>query len=170
MRLSQNVSIQLAEEEKEITHVHRMMLAAFAEYEKYDTPSSAMNEKLSVLVEAVQKGEEQAILSLLNHEPAGSVRFKHDEDAYYFSRLGVRPEARGHGIAKAMIQWLEKYAKEQGKKKIFCRVRRDTPQNVTLYKHLGFTIAKEETIINKDGNIVDIIVMEKNLYNHSYTC
>ena len=37
-------TIRLAEEDAEIVSVHQIMLEAFAEYDSYDIPSSAMNE------------------------------------------------------------------------------------------------------------------------------
>jgi predicted GNAT superfamily acetyltransferase len=84
-----------------------------------------------------------------------------ENDSLYFKRLSVIPAARGKGLAKAMINWLEQYAKEQGKEKIYCRVRMDTPENIAFYQTDGFALSKEETIINKDGNVIDTCLMEK---------
>lgn len=156
-----NFTIRLAEEDTEIVLVHQIMLEAFAEYDSYDIPSSAMNESVSAIKHSIQNGSEQAILCCMDGKAFGSVRFKMNEDSLYFSRLSVALEARGKGIAKAMIKWLERCAQEKGKSKIFCRVRKDTPQNVTFYRSCDFEMAKEETIINKDGNRVEIIEMEK---------
>jgi ribosomal protein S18 acetylase RimI-like enzyme len=154
-------AIRLVEEEKEIVSVHQIMLEAFAEYNSYDIPSSAMNEPVSSIKQFIQNGSEHAILCFFDGKPLGSVRFKMDENSLYFFRLSVTPEARGKGIAKAMIKWLEEYAQEKGNDKVFCRVRKDTPQNVQFYGSCGFEISKEETIINKDGNLVEIIEMDK---------
>lgn len=156
-----NFAIKLVTEETDIVSVHQIMLEAFAEYDSYDIPSSAMNESISSIKQSIQDGSERAILCFVDGKALGSVRFKIHEDSFYFSRLSVSPEARGKGIAKAMIKWLEEYAKETGKDKIFCRVRKDTPQNVKFYRSADFEIAKEETIINKDGNLVEIIQMDK---------
>ncbi|WP_394232725.1 GNAT family N-acetyltransferase [Niallia oryzisoli] len=154
--------IKLAINEQEIDYVYQIMLDAFREYSKYDTPSSAMNEKLSTLRKSIHEGSEQAVLGYLNGQPAGSVRFKEmDETSLYFFRLSVIPEARGKGLAKKMIEWLLVYARENQKNKIVCRVRKDTPHNIHFYHSNDFDIAKEETIINKDGNIVDTVIMEK---------
>jgi ribosomal protein S18 acetylase RimI-like enzyme len=159
-----NFAIKLVEEETDIVSVHQIMLEAFAEYGSYDIPSSAMNESISSIKQSIQNGSEKAILCFVDGKALGSVRFKIHEDSFYFSRLSVSPEARGKGIAKAMIKWLEEYAKETEQDKIdkvFCRVRKDTPQNVQFYRSLAFEIAKEETIINKDGNLIEIIQMDK---------
>ena len=61
------------------------MLEAFAEYDSYDIPSSAMNESVSAIKQSIQNGSEQAILCCIDGKPLGSVRFKMDEDSLYFS-------------------------------------------------------------------------------------
>jgi ribosomal protein S18 acetylase RimI-like enzyme len=153
--------IVMAEDEKEISGVHQTMLEAFKEYDRYDIPSSAMNESVASIQQAIQKGEEKAILCCMDEKPLGSVRFMLDHDSIYFKRLSVSPKARGMGMARAMIQWLEQHAKGKGLEKVYCRVRRDTPQNIEFYQHSDYYISKEETIINKDGHVVDTVLMEK---------
>lgn len=154
-------TIMLAETDKEIKNVHRVMLDAFAEYSKHDIPSSAMNESVSSIQQAIHEGIEQAIIGYIDEKPSGSARIILEQDSIYFKRLSVSPEARGKGMAKKMIHWLEEYAKELGKETIYCRVRTDTPQNIELYQHFDFEISKEETIINKDGYVVGTVLMEK---------
>jgi ribosomal protein S18 acetylase RimI-like enzyme len=154
-------TIKLAETDKEINSVHQVMLDAFAEYSKHDIPSSAMNESVSSIQQAIHEGIEQAIIGYIDEKPLGSARIMIEQDSIYFKRLSVSPEARGKGMAKKIIQWLAQYAKEQGKEKIYCRVRKDTPLNIEMYQHFDFEISKEETIINKDGYVVDTVLMEK---------
>jgi ribosomal protein S18 acetylase RimI-like enzyme len=158
-----DVKIVLAEEDNEIEFVQQMMIKAFKEYDTQEIPSSAMNEKVTAIIEAIQNGSEQAILCYLQGEPVGSARMILEDDGLYFKRLSVSPEARGKGIAKKMIQWMEQYGEEKEQAKIYCRVRKDTPENIAFYEHIDFFISKEETIINKDGYIVDTVIMEKGL-------
>lgn len=94
---------------------------------------------------------------------AGSVRFKLKEQALYFSRLSVTPSARGKGLAKAMLAWLEKYALENGKGKIECLVRAALPENISLYRSIGYKIVKNEEVNNSNGFSVKVAAMEKNL-------
>ncbi|CAN7765697.1 GNAT family N-acetyltransferase [Paenibacillus sp. LjRoot153] len=51
-------------------------------------------------------------------------------NSLYFYRLSVSPEARGKGIAKSILNWLEEYAKKHGKSEIVCRVRMSIPKNI----------------------------------------
>ena len=154
-------TIMLAETDEEIKSVYRVMLDAFAEYSKHGIPSSAMNESVSSIQQAIHEGLEQAIIGYINEKPLGSARIILEQDSIYFKRLSVSPEARRKGMAKKMIHWLEEYAKELGKENIYCRVSTGYPLKLELYQHFGFEISKEETIINKDGYVVDTVLMGK---------
>jgi hypothetical protein len=59
--------------------------------------------------------------------------------------------------------WLEKYANENGKLKMECRVRASLPKNISLYKAMGYSVSKEEVVTNPNGFPVKTVVMEKNL-------
>jgi len=143
--------------------VHTCMLAAFEEYRNAEIPSSALNETVSSIEEALQKGTEQALVYMDDERPLGSVRFKTDEHALYFFRLSVCPEARGSGLAKSMLLHLEQYAQEHGKTRLWCRVRMSVPQNILLYQSIGYHVFKEEMVINPNGFPVNTVMMEKNI-------
>jgi ribosomal protein S18 acetylase RimI-like enzyme len=143
--------------------VHQIMMLAFEEYRNIDVPSSALNETISSIEESLKNGTEKALLYFSDGGPLGSARFKMDENSLYFFRLSVCPEARGKGIAKSMLAWLENYAKENGKTKIWCRVRMSIPQNIQLYKSVGYIIDKEEVVINPNGFPVKTVVMKKEI-------
>lgn len=148
----------------EANWVHQVMLLAFEEYRHLDVPSSALNESVCSIEEALLGGTEQAILYFEGDEaPAGSARFKTDGLRLYFFRLSVRPEARGRGIAKAMLAWLETYAREQGIPELQCRVRLSVPQNIELYRSVGYCVDKEETVVNPNGFPVRTVLMSKAL-------
>lgn len=157
-----NLEIRLANE-KETTIVHRLMLEAFEEYRFLEVPSSALNESLDTLLNALKNGSEKVLLCFVDGEPLGSSRFKIKGDSLYFSRLSVTPHARGKGIAKAILLWLEKYASENGKMKIECRVRASLSKNISLYEAMGYIVSEEEVVTNPNGYPVKTVVMEKNL-------
>jgi len=146
---------------EEAHYVHQAMMAAFEEYRNADVPSSALNEAVSSIEEALRNGSEQAVVYMNDEVPFGSVRFKMDGSGLYFSRLSVCPEARGRGIAKLLLAWLENYAIEQGESRVWCRVRMSVPQNIQLYQSVGFKVYKEEMVINPNGFSVNTVLMEK---------
>ncbi|WP_152395938.1 GNAT family N-acetyltransferase [Paenibacillus guangzhouensis] len=146
---------------EEAHYVHQAMMAAFEEYRNADVPSSALHETVSSVEEALRNGSEQAVVCMNEEVPLGSARFKIDASGLYFSRLSVSPEARGRGIAKRMLSWLENYAGEQGKSRVWCRVRMSAPQNIRLYQSVGYQVYREEMVINPNGFAVNTVLMEK---------
>lgn len=108
--------------EKDAHLIHKIMLSVFEEYRNSDVPSGALNETVTSIEEALRDETEQALLYYKDGIPVGTVRFNMDGNSLYFFRLSVCPEARRRGIAKAMLSWLENYAKEQGITEIWCKV------------------------------------------------
>lgn len=157
-----NIKIWLASED-EIPIVHKLMLEAFEEYRFLDVPSSALNETVDTLRTALENDLEQALLCSVEGVPLGSLRFTLTENSLYFSRVSVTPNARGKGIAKAMLAWLEKYAKDHNKIKMECRVRASLPKNINLYESMGYIFSQEEAVTNPNGYFVKTVVMEKSL-------
>src|SRR4051812_16899474 len=94
--------------------VHQIMMQAFEEYRHIEVPTSALDETISSIEESIHSGMEKALLYFTGI-PLGSARFKVEADSIYFSRLSVTPEARGRGIVKSIVHWLEDYAKQFGK-------------------------------------------------------
>ncbi|MBV7504345.1 GNAT family N-acetyltransferase [Bacillus sp. sid0103] len=156
-----NIEVRIANL-AEIQIVHKIMLDAFEEYRFLDVPSSALNESEEELQNAINSGSEKALICMVDEIPVGSSRFKLMDDSIYFSRLSVSPHARGKGIAKAMLLWLEKYAHENSHiKRMECRVRTSLPKNISLYKAMGYIVYKEEVVTNPNGFLVKTVVMEK---------
>ena len=154
------IDIQLGKEEH-LPDIHRMMQEAFEEYRHLEVPSSAVTEALEQLLKAYRTGLEQAVLCLVDGVAAGSVRFKLKDQALYFSRLSVTPSARGKGLAKAMLMWLEDYALENGKEKMECLVRATLSKNISLHRSIGYRVTKMEEVINPNGLSVKVATMEK---------
>ncbi len=154
--------VRMAEPEL-IPVVHAIMLAAFEEYRSADVPSSALNETAEGIREKIMAGKERAILCYGDGVPLGSGRFHVDAEAVYFSRLAVVPHARGRGIARSMVAWLETFADVRGKSRLWCRVRMSIPANIQLYKTLGFVEETEETVVNPNGFPVRTVVMSKSV-------
>ncbi|MEQ2468283.1 GNAT family N-acetyltransferase [Niallia hominis] len=149
--------------EDEAPLVHRLMLEAFEDYRYVEVPSSALNEPIDKLTDALKNGTEQAILYRLNAIPLGSSRLQLKGDSLYFSRLSVTPSARGKGIAQEMLAWMEEYALLNGKQKMECKVRANVRKNISLYEKLGFIITKEEEANNPNGKLVKTVNMEKQI-------
>lgn len=74
--------------------------------------------------------------------------------------IGVHPDARGNGIASAMLVLIENDVKKRGGKKIFLEVAEDNSPARTLYEHNGYV---QVGVRPKYYDGIDAILMEKNL-------
>lgn len=74
--------------------------------------------------------------------------------------IGVHPDARGTGIAMAMLTLLETEVKKAGVKKIFLEVSAENAPAIALYKKCGF-IENGRRPKYYDG--IDAILMEKEI-------
>ncbi|PLR78970.1 GNAT family N-acetyltransferase [Bacillus sp. V3-13] len=155
-----NVEIKLGKRE-DIATAYKLMLEAFEEYRYLEIPSSALNESETSIENSFMNGAEKILLCFLNGTPVGTLRFSTKLQSLYFSRVSVPPYARGKGLAKAMLLWLENYAIKDGKTKIECRVRMSLPKNIRLYESIGYKLHKEETVTNPNGFQVKTVIMEK---------
>jgi ribosomal protein S18 acetylase RimI-like enzyme len=126
--------------------IHTMTQAAYAEYANSDAPSTVAQERADDLRAALDAGETQAMIVEGGGLPLGSVRYRVEEDALYFFRLGVLPEARGRGAARRMVAEIEDIARRKGLPKLRCRVRMNVARNVSLYASQGFVIGDVEAV------------------------
>ena len=74
--------------------------------------------------------------------------------------IGVHPDARGTGIATAMLVLAETDAKKRGAKKIFLEVAENNRPGHALYEHNGYV---RIGVRPKYYDGIDAILMEKSL-------
>ena len=74
--------------------------------------------------------------------------------------IGVHPDARGTGIAIAMLGIMENEVKKAGAKKIFLEVSAENAPAIELYKKCGFV---PTGLRPKNYNGVDAILMTKEI-------
>lgn len=141
--------------------IHELMNKAFIRYQNSEFPSSALEETIESITDAMKNGE-QAFICYFKQSPVGMVRFRQTENTVYFYRLSVIPEAQGKGFAKKLLASLEAYAKEMHIAKLYCKVRRSETKNINLYESIGYVIV-EESMVHKQNGIMKIVRMEKRL-------
>lgn len=61
----------------------------------------------------------------------------------YIGRVSVIQEARGYGIGKSIMQYLEAVAINASTPEIRIGVRLSIPQNIDFYKKLGFAVLEQ---------------------------
>ncbi len=73
--------------------------------------------------------------------PAGCIAFRTKEPGVgEVKRLFLRPEYRGRGISKELLAALERYAAEQGCRKLYLDTRTTFEPAVSLYRAAGFEV------------------------------
>ncbi len=103
----------------------------------------------------------EVVLALEDGEPIGCGAFKHYEKGIAeIKRVFVRPDHRGKGISKQIINALEEKARMQGYQKLILETGKRLVVATKLYKQMGFVI------IDNYGpykNLKESICMEKQL-------
>ncbi|MDF9759578.1 ribosomal protein S18 acetylase RimI-like enzyme [Peribacillus simplex] len=142
--------------------IHDLMIKAFMEYKDEVPPSSALEETVQSVLIALKDGE-QGLISYVDNQPVGMVRFQLKEDGLYFYRLSVIPEKQCLGIAKKILRSLEDFAIKKEVTTIFCKVRMTVPKNIKLYSSIGYGIYDEEVVHKPNGINIKVVSMMKKL-------
>lgn len=142
--------------------IHDLMIKAFMEYKDEVPPSSALEETVQSVLIALKDGE-QGLISYVDNQPVGMVRFQLKEGGLYFYRLSVIPEKQCLGIAKKILRSLEDFAIKKEVTTIFCKVRMTVPKNIKLYSSIGYGIYDEEVVHKPNGIIIKVVSMMKKL-------
>jgi ribosomal protein S18 acetylase RimI-like enzyme len=119
--------------------VHRAMQSGFREYDGVlDPPTGSLGETVDDVRRGIEAGG--AVVARLDGAVVGCARFELGGDEMYVGRVTVLPEFRRRGIAAAMMSALEREAKEAGVSIVRVGVRMSLPENVSLYRRLGYQL------------------------------
>jgi ribosomal protein S18 acetylase RimI-like enzyme len=119
--------------------VHGITRAAYAEYRGVlDPPSGVDRETLVDVERALDEGG--AVLAWVGDTAVGAVRFQYAADHLAVERLAVIPTARGQGIARALLAYLEDLARQSHRPDVRLGVRLSLPRNMELYQGLGYQV------------------------------
>lgn len=109
--------------------------------------------------------KDRLVLALVAEKDGELMGFKvgHKDEApytFYSWMGGVRPEFRKHGIADALAEYQENWAKEKGFKRIYFKTRNRFPAMISFGLKRGFKIVQ---VIRKGGVEDYRVVMRKGL-------
>ncbi|MDQ0060072.1 GNAT family N-acetyltransferase [Paenibacillus harenae] len=138
------MTIQIrAAECNEIPIVHEVMRASFEEYRnKIFPPSGALIEEIDDIHNKISDNG-GAILVWNGQTPVGSAQYYFSEDFMYIGRVAVITEARGIGIGKKIMNFLEEKALEHAIAEARIEVRLSVPQNIEFYSKLNYKVIEE---------------------------
>jgi ribosomal protein S18 acetylase RimI-like enzyme len=116
---------------------------AFEEYrDKLFPPSGALFEEVTDIQNKI-KSNGGAILVWNEDMPVGSAQYYFKEHFIYIGRVSVIQEARGYGIGKRIMQYLETTAVNTFTPEIRIEVRLSIPQNIVFYNKLGYEVLEQ---------------------------
>lgn len=108
----------------------------------------------------VEKGIMYYLL-LYQDTHVGYFSFSKNEESLFLSKLYVLNSARGNGIGRAALSFIEARAKELDLKKIKLTVNKFNTNSIKMYEKMGFV--NIEAIVQNIGNgyVMDDYVLEK---------
>ena len=120
-----------------LTLVH----AAFGEYKNVlDPPSAAHAESIESVLKHLANGF--AVVAIAGVEPVGFAFYELRGRHVYFSRLSVLPEWRNRRVGRALVEYVERRAREMPVAGVRLGVRLQLPHLVRWYERLGYRIVE----------------------------
>ncbi|MDD5016877.1 MAG: GNAT family N-acetyltransferase [Eubacteriales bacterium] len=93
--------------------------------------------------------------------PCGYCSIKHDDDGLFLSKLYVRQAHRGKGIARAMLEHIDAYAKQHGMNRIRLTCNKRNTGSLSAYQKLGFAQIDACVTDIGGGFVMNDYVLEK---------
>jgi predicted N-acetyltransferase YhbS len=113
--------------------------------ERLHPPSGVFRETVADVQRAIDEGAVYVARGGGNIVGAVRVQPARDQDALYCGRLAVLPAARHRGIGTALMERVERHAREAGYPAVVLGVRLELPDNLRFYARLGYRIVGEES-------------------------
>ncbi len=123
--------------------IHDLTRASFATLRgRLDPPSGADAETVADVEAAMRRGG--AVIAWDGATPVGAARWLVAEEALYVGRVAVLPDHRRQRVASALMRFLEDLAPTLGCDAVRVGVRASLPENVALYRSLGYEVVSIE--------------------------
>jgi GNAT superfamily N-acetyltransferase len=124
---------------EDAARVHGITQTAYVEYRGVlDPPSGVDREGVADVERALDHGG--AVLAWIDDHAVAAVRFQAAVDHLAVERLAVILTARGEGIARALLAYLEDLARHSHLPEVHLGVRLSLPRNIELYQGLGYHV------------------------------
>ena len=131
-----------------------MVHAAFA---GFTPPSGVLQETAIDLTQRQSDGF--VLVAIQGDEFVGSIFCAQKDGGLYLTRMATRPDRRGRGIGRALMDAAEDEARAMHLPKLVLRVRKTLTGNLAYFSRLGFVVTGE----GQEGGRTPFDVMEKPL-------
>jgi ribosomal protein S18 acetylase RimI-like enzyme len=133
-------NVRLARATREdAARIHRIIQEAYAEYRGVLHPPSGVDRETLADVERAL-AERGAVLAWIGDTAVAAARFQAAVDHLAVERLAVIPPYRGQGIARALLVYLEEFARQSRLPEVRLGVRLSLPRNMELYQDLEYQV------------------------------
>ena len=96
-----------------------------------------------------------------DEELCGYLAVKPEKDGRFFlSKLYLRKDKRGRGIASMMLKKAFEEAKNSGKNRVYLTVNKHNDHAIEVYKKTGFVVADEAVTDIGNGYVMDDYIFE----------
>lgn len=93
----------------------------------------------------------------------GYFSIRQDLDSLFLSKFYILKEYRGKGFASAGFDFLDKIALENSLTNIWLTVNKENDNSISIYKHRGYEIVREQVADIGNGYFMDDYIMQKNV-------
>ena len=135
-------------------------------------PCILSNEQIDYMVEKIQSKQPMTeqiadgylyYLVQLNDNIIGYIGLHPEKEKLFLSKLYLKQEARNHGYASQMLQFIEQIARELGLSSIYLTVNKNNEHSIAVYKKKGFLTVKDQVADIGNGFVMDDYIMEKTI-------
>lgn len=116
------------------------------------------------ILQQIEKEAYQYYLLNDDHGNAiGYLAIRVQKEGLFLSKLYIHIRKRGQGLARKVMGFVEKLAKEKGLNRVFLTVNKNNTASISVYQKLGFVISS--SVISDIGNgfVMDDFEMERYL-------
>ena len=107
----------------------------------------------------------QRLVATVNDRVVATVQYYFNGDCVAVLELGVHPESRRHGLARALVEELERIGEATGATALTLYTIRQTG-NVAIFESLGFSVESEQPTSlfeSASGDALTEVLMKKHL-------
>lgn len=102
-------------------------------------------------------------IACVDNAACGYSATRNDGESHFLSKLYVRKDCRGRGIARMLVDRAIRRARESGAKTLRLACNKHNAGSLTAYARLGFSIAGECVTSIGSGFVMDDYILEKTL-------
>ena len=95
--------------------------------------------------------------------PCGYIGLHSETEKMFLSKLYLKKETRGLGIAGKAFDFIFTLTKKYGKGSVYLTVNKHNQHSIDVYKHIGFEIIDSVVTDIGNGYVMDDYIFQKNL-------